>query len=388
MRKRLLITILAAQSLLLGACHSSEVTLALDAGSEGFDAAGPWGCLNQPPEVTTASPVTITFEMFDAIYPVTTAGPTGGSDFTVISFDPLPGVSIEACDPGDLLCSAPVTPIVTTEDAGVATLSVPGNFTGFFKFTAAGYLPSYTYQGNFLADASTLTPPAAMLAPPDAITLAGSLDAIVDLDAGSSVGLVFFEVYDCFNRHGAGVQFALFNRRRPHDRTVLSRRRPSERDRDADRLGRRRGRSQRPRRPDDHHRDARGDEPDAREHRHQRSRGRHHVRLGTRPDSLMRTPLLIATVAAQSLLVGACHSSDVTPTPAPDAGSEEFDAASPWACLDQPPQVTTSSPVAITFRDLRRAQPGHDRELERRLRLVGDLLRPAAWNRGRSVRSP
>jgi hypothetical protein len=209
MRKRFLITTVVAQSLLLGACHSSEVTLTPDAGSGGFDAAGPWGCLDQPPEVTTASPVTITFEMFDAIYPVTTAGPTGGSDLTVISFDPLSGVSIEACDPGDLLCSTPVTPIVTTEDAGVATLTVPGNFTGFFKFTAAGYLPSYTYQGNFLADASTLAPPAAMLAPADAITLAGSLGAIVDLDAGSSVGLVFFEVYDCFDRHGAGVQFAL-----------------------------------------------------------------------------------------------------------------------------------------------------------------------------------
>jgi hypothetical protein len=202
-------TIVAAQSLLLGGCNNSSEVAVADAGSKGFDAAGPWGCLDQPAEVLSSSPVAITFDMFDAIYPVTTAGPTGGSDFTVISFDPLPGVSIEACGPLDPECSTPVVPSETTGDAGQATLTVPGTFSGFFKLTAAGYLSSYMYQGNLLADASTLTPPAALLAPSDAVSLAGSLNADVDLDAGSSVGLVFYEVYDCFDQHGSGVQFSM-----------------------------------------------------------------------------------------------------------------------------------------------------------------------------------
>ena len=135
MRTRLMITSVVAQGLLLGGCAEQFEQCHRRRGIGRVRCVRPVGLPRQPGR--PATPVAITFDMFDAINPVTTAGPTGGSDLTVISFDPLPGVSIEACNSGDVLCSTPVTPVETTEDAGVATLTVPGNFDGFFKLTAA-----------------------------------------------------------------------------------------------------------------------------------------------------------------------------------------------------------------------------------------------------------
>jgi hypothetical protein len=201
---------LVAGSLLLGGCHSSSVAGDVDAGSSPADAAAdPWGCLDQPGEVPSTSPVAITFKIFDAINAITTAGPNGGSDFDVLSFVPLPGILLQACDPSSPSCQAAAAPSATTDDAGEATLTVPGDFSGFFELTGTTYFPTNVYLGQLLADASTFAPPAGMLETTQGVLIASSLDVPLELDASAGVGLTFFQVYDCFDRHGLGVEFTL-----------------------------------------------------------------------------------------------------------------------------------------------------------------------------------
>jgi hypothetical protein len=207
MRTRLLPTCVLAQTLLLGACHSNDVTGTVS--SPGDAGADPWACLDEPPQVTDTSAVAITFKMYDVINPITTAGSMGGSDFTVLSFVPLPGIAIQGCSSLDPTCSSPTAPPETSNDAGEATLSVPDNFNGFFELTAAGYLPFDLFPGPLLADASTFAPPVSMITPVAAISLADAIGAAPDLDAGAGVGAVFVAIYDCSDRYAAGVTFSI-----------------------------------------------------------------------------------------------------------------------------------------------------------------------------------
>jgi hypothetical protein len=207
MRTRLLPTCVLAQTLLLGACHSNDATST--ASGPGDAAADPWACLDEPPQVTNTSPVAITFKTYDVINPITTAGSMGGSDFTVLSFVPLPGIAIQACSILDPSCMEPVSPPETTDDAGEATLTVLDNLTGYFKLTAAGYLPFELFPGPLLAGASTFAPPVSMITPVAAISLADAIGAAPDLDAGADVGAVFVAIYDCSDRYAAGVTFSI-----------------------------------------------------------------------------------------------------------------------------------------------------------------------------------
>src|ERR1700735_3675196 len=107
MRTRLLRMCVLAPTLRRGACHSNDV--APTGSGPGDGAADPWACLDEPPQVTDTSPVAITFKTYDVINPITTAGSMGGSDFTVLSFVPLPGIAIEGCALLDPTCSTPAT---------------------------------------------------------------------------------------------------------------------------------------------------------------------------------------------------------------------------------------------------------------------------------------
>jgi hypothetical protein len=205
-KRLLLVTIVLAQSALLGACHSNSA--AEDAGASPPTDAGPeWTCLDQPLEVTTTSPVAVTFTIYDAFASLTTAGPSGGSDFTALAYSPIPGITIEGCGALDPSCAMPVTSLETTGDAGQATVTVQDNFLGFFKLSGPGYLTAGVYTNQLLADASTFTPPIPAISPDVASSVAAGLNVPVDLDAG--VGIMVFEVFDCFDRRAAGVAFSM-----------------------------------------------------------------------------------------------------------------------------------------------------------------------------------
>ena len=181
---------------------------ASDAGPAGD--ADPWGCLGLPPEVTDPhTQVAITFKVFDALSPITTAGPQGGSDFTVLAASLVPGISLEACDALDPPCARPITPVVVTDDAGAATLSVPQSFVGFYQFFGPGYLSAKVYTGQLLADASTFAAPSALLGTQEVSLLANAIGVPMSLDPDAGLGHAFFQAYDCFDRHAQGVRFAI-----------------------------------------------------------------------------------------------------------------------------------------------------------------------------------
>ena len=151
----------------------------------------------------------MTFFVADALLPITTAGPQGGSDFTVLGYTPVSGITVVACNALDVLCSEPVTAAPVSDDAGGATVVVPDDFAGFFQFTGPGYVPSKAYVGHLLADASTFQAPFPILATSATLTLAGALGVPMILDPEAGVGHFFFQVYDCFDHLAPGVSFSL-----------------------------------------------------------------------------------------------------------------------------------------------------------------------------------
>jgi hypothetical protein len=195
-----------------GATCVNQVCVAAAEASDGGlpPDADVWGCLDQPPEVTNPNArVAITFNVFDALSPITTAGPQGGSDFTVLQIVPVPGISVEGCQALDPSCAKPATGLMVTDDAGQATVTVPQSYDGFFQFLGTGYLPSKLYPGHLLADASTFQPPFALLGIQETSLLALDLKVTMDLDPDGGVGHAFFQAYDCFDRHATGVSFSI-----------------------------------------------------------------------------------------------------------------------------------------------------------------------------------
>jgi hypothetical protein len=181
---------------------------AADAADEAAE-AGPWDCLDQPGQVLDLNAtVGITFIMFDALKPID--APPGGNGFSgATSYTPVSGVSLQACDILDPQCTKPITPLVTSNDAGVANVTLAQNFAGFFQFWGAGSLPSTVYPGHLLADASTETMTLAVLGGSETQLLAAALGVPMQTNPDAGVGSAFFQAYDCFDRAAPGVSYTL-----------------------------------------------------------------------------------------------------------------------------------------------------------------------------------
>ena len=176
-----------------------------------IDTADPWWCLDQPPEITDPNAqISVTFKVFNALKPITTAGPSGGDDFTVLSYTPIGGVSVKSCDALDPGCGpdSGSSPVIS-DSSGAATMTVKGDFNGFFKFEATNYLTSSLYPGQLLPDASGFSPPFGYLDLDQTASLASAIGVDMPTDPDASVGHAFFQAYDCHDRHAAGVSFSI-----------------------------------------------------------------------------------------------------------------------------------------------------------------------------------
>jgi hypothetical protein len=169
--------------------------------------AGPWGCLDQPAQVLGSTPVAVTFTVLNALDPVVTAGSQGGTDFTALSYTPVPGVSVEGCNALDVFCTAPASSEAVSDDAGIATVVVPENFGGYFEFMNPGFLPSTLYPGRFLADASAFPATFGDLNTTATLSIASILRVPMLVDPEAGVGQAFVQVFDCFDRYAPGVSF-------------------------------------------------------------------------------------------------------------------------------------------------------------------------------------
>jgi hypothetical protein len=173
-------------------------------------AIDPWRCVGSPSEqLNPNAQLDLAVVAFNALEPITTQGANGGSDLDVISASFLPGVAIRPCNLLDTPCMMPVTPSQTTDDGGNAPFVLPGNFAGYFEMTQSALFPAIFFPGNPLADASMPSDPVPLLPFAGAQNLATTLDVTLETDPEAGVGLVFFLIYDCDDRHAAGVSFSL-----------------------------------------------------------------------------------------------------------------------------------------------------------------------------------
>jgi hypothetical protein len=187
------------------------VSDALDAGDVAVP-TGPWRCLGAPPEVLDPNAkIAVTLIVLDALQPIATAGPTGGSDLALVAGVALAGVTVRACNPLDPLCNTPATTPALTDDAGVAQLTLPGDFIGFYSLSRADVVPTDFYLGQPMSGVAAESFPAPILTKTGVQLLSQSLGVGVDLSPDASVGMVFFNAYDCDDRHASGVTFTLSN---------------------------------------------------------------------------------------------------------------------------------------------------------------------------------
>jgi hypothetical protein len=172
--------------------------------------AGPWGCLSNPPETLDPSEnVAVSVLVYDPTKSITNASAVdGGSDLVVVSYTPIPGVSVTACPlfSSSATCGAGAQ---LTNDAGIAQFNLNGGFNGYFLLTGPTLVPSSFYPGQLVTGLTEATDPTVMLNYATASALGESLGVPVALDAGGTLGNVIMSIFDCNDRHGAGVVFTL-----------------------------------------------------------------------------------------------------------------------------------------------------------------------------------
>jgi hypothetical protein len=175
------------------------------------DASGPWGCLQVAPEPSDPG-ATMQVELiaFDPFQPYTLGGAVdGGTDLQVIQATPEPGISVQPCAILDPACANPVAPAVMTDDAGAATLSINGGFNGFYLMRRSDSFPTLFYPGRLLASEPSVTYPVGMLPYSVAAEIGAAVGVTVSTNPDAGVGHIFGAVFDCTDRHSAGVSFSL-----------------------------------------------------------------------------------------------------------------------------------------------------------------------------------
>jgi len=137
----------AGCSTVLGIDSNRHLASTADAGEDaGLDAGlGGWWCENNPVPDAAAGPIQV--ELF--VNDVSTA-----SSQNSFAGNPVPGASVLVCSTLDLDCSKPIGPSFTSDEAGVALVSVPSGFSGYYELMASGFtsaIASHTPQlGNEL----------------------------------------------------------------------------------------------------------------------------------------------------------------------------------------------------------------------------------------------
>jgi hypothetical protein len=183
------------------------------AGDGGAEAApgGPWGCLDTPPlQSDPHELVDVELVAFDVFRPYTLGGTVdGGNDLMLVQGIPEVGVSIVACGPLDPLCASPVAGPAITDDGGITHLSILGDFTGFYLLSRSDSYPTLFYAGRLLAGEPQVTYPTGTLQDTAAAGLGSLLGINVNNDPDAGLGHVFFDVFDCTERHASGISFAL-----------------------------------------------------------------------------------------------------------------------------------------------------------------------------------
>jgi hypothetical protein len=173
--------------------------------------AGPWDCLNLPPEMLDHNAtVDFTLLAYDAVKPFTESS-DGGPDLSPITYTPLVGVSARACpDLLDPTCAAG-TPWVVLSDAGLGDFKLQGDFAGMFEVQRSDLIPMNYYPGQMLAGEAAQVGSVSMMNGQSASLIGQELGVPLDLGPDSGSGMIFLGVYDCNDHRAAGVTFGISN---------------------------------------------------------------------------------------------------------------------------------------------------------------------------------
>jgi hypothetical protein len=179
-------------------------------------AKGPWDCVFNPPEQPTLANVSVSILVNNAIDPTVTASQVdGGSGLDTVESTPFAGAQVQVCPTlVDPACTNS-TGQQLTDDAGLATFSLPDNFNGFFLVTRPDLVQFNLYLGNLPVGVTSQTFPLGDLSKSGvegvALAVPGqNVAPSIGPDAGEITdGMIFFDVYDCNDVYAAGVSVSL-----------------------------------------------------------------------------------------------------------------------------------------------------------------------------------
>jgi hypothetical protein len=168
--------------------------------------SGDWSCLDGAPTSPNLPPsLDVTLHTIDTLRLIVTAGSAGGSDLTLVSATPLPGVSVRACPALDPSCASSQPATVASDDAGVAQLLLPSSFDGVIQLERPDLLLGTVYLGRFVDVAPGYPLPMIKAQAAEALGVQLGVTLAAGPDAG--LGHVFVAVYDCKDRFAPGVSF-------------------------------------------------------------------------------------------------------------------------------------------------------------------------------------
>jgi hypothetical protein len=176
------------------------------------DADDPFECLNTAPVLADPTQIVdVQLVLYDAFQTTGFEWATGtGDDLTLTAYAPEVGINVRACTALDPSCDTPASGPVATDDAGVARLMVKGAFTGFYRLSCDGYVPSMFYAGpHLLAGESSLTLPISATSDANYAMLMTYLGVSANTDFDAGPGLISVTQFDCYDRHVPGITFVV-----------------------------------------------------------------------------------------------------------------------------------------------------------------------------------
>lgn len=141
-----------------------------------------WACLQQPMPALPSSSVQVEFFFSD--------GQSGA---------PIAGVKAQPCASLDPACANP-DQIATSNDAGIASLTVPGGFTGFYAAQASTFLPAILSRPPQLSSEYVT----------QSLVTAASLSAaasIAGVTQDPTLGVAVVSAHDCSDAPAGGIVF-------------------------------------------------------------------------------------------------------------------------------------------------------------------------------------
>lgn len=147
-----------------------------------------WSCLGEAvPAASSAAMLTQTLHFYDV---------------TVSSMgQPISGLTVRACPRIDFDCATPISAAVTSNEGGIAAVSVPTGFNGYYEVSGrAGYQPYIVVESTIRENATTDVPVA-----PLQISAAYASAAGTTLD--DQKGILLMTIRNCDDVAVPGVSF-------------------------------------------------------------------------------------------------------------------------------------------------------------------------------------